>query len=59
MINVTIAGRLGKDAEIRQTNGNSVCSFSVAADVGLVTTSKATGLIAQCGVNAVKQSRLT
>ena len=34
MINVTIAGRLGKDAEIRQTNGNSVCSFSVAADVG-------------------------
>ena len=34
MITVTIAGRLGKDAELRQTNNTQVCGFSVAADTG-------------------------
>lgn len=34
MINTTVAGRLGKDAEIRQAGSTNVCSFSVAADVG-------------------------
>lgn len=30
---ITIAGRLGKDAELRNTNGgDAVCSFSVAVD---------------------------
>lgn len=33
MQNITIAGRLGRDAEVRSTqNGDSVCSFSVAVD---------------------------
>lgn len=34
MITVTIAGRLGKDAELRQTSNTQVCGFSVAADTG-------------------------
>lgn len=31
MITATISGRVGKDAEIRDAGGNSVCSFSVAS----------------------------
>ena len=34
MINVTVAGRLGKDAELRQASNSQVCSFSVAGDTG-------------------------
>ena len=34
MINVTVAGRLGKDAELRQAGSSQVCSFSVAGDTG-------------------------
>lgn len=34
MINVTIAGRLGKDAETRQAGNSSVTGFSVAGDTG-------------------------
>lgn len=34
MITVTIAGRLGRDAEVRQAGNSQVCSFSVAADTG-------------------------
>lgn len=34
MLRVTVAGRLGRDAEVRQAGGHDVCSFSVAADVG-------------------------
>lgn len=35
MLRLTIAGRLGRDAEHKQTqNGTDLCSFSVAADVG-------------------------
>lgn len=35
MLNMTIAGRIGKDAELRRTPaGKSVASFSVAVDVG-------------------------
>ena len=34
MILVTIAGRLGKNAELRQVNNDTVCSFSVAGDTG-------------------------
>jgi len=34
MINVTVAGRLGKDAEVRQAGNSQVCSFSVAGDTG-------------------------
>lgn len=34
MINVTVAGRLGKDAELRQAGNSQVCSFSVAGDTG-------------------------
>ena len=34
MINVTVAGRLGKDAEVRQVGSSTVCSFSVAGDTG-------------------------
>ena len=35
MLQITIAGRLGRDAEYKQTQGgNELCSFSVAADVG-------------------------
>jgi single-strand DNA-binding protein len=33
MISTTVAGNLGKDAELRHTpNGDSVCSFSVASN---------------------------
>lgn len=33
MQNITIAGKLGKDADLRNTqNGDAVCSFSVAVD---------------------------
>lgn len=35
MLKVTIAGRLGKNAEHRTTQGGTdICNFSVAADVG-------------------------
>lgn len=34
MITVTIAGRLGRDAELRQAGNSQVCGFSVAADTG-------------------------
>lgn len=34
MINVTIAGRLTRDAELRQAGNSQVCGFSVAADTG-------------------------
>ena len=34
MIKVFLTGRLGKDAEVRQTSGGSVAGFSVATDVG-------------------------
>lgn len=34
MINVTVAGRLGKNAEVRQAGNSKVCSFSVAGDTG-------------------------
>lgn len=34
MITVIIAGRLGRDAEVRQAGNSQVCSFSVAADTG-------------------------
>jgi len=35
MLNITVAGRLGRDAEYKQTQqGQEVCSFAVAADVG-------------------------
>lgn len=34
MITVTAAGRLTKDAELRQAGNSQVCSFSVAADTG-------------------------
>jgi len=33
MISITAAGRLGRDAELRQTQGGAVLSFSVAIDV--------------------------
>ncbi len=34
MLQVTLAGRLGRDAEVRMTpSGKSVCGFSVAVDV--------------------------
>ena len=33
-ITVTIAGRLTKDAELRQAGSSQVCSFSVASDTG-------------------------
>lgn len=34
MLQLTLAGRLGRDAELRQTrDGKSVCNFSVAVDV--------------------------
>lgn len=34
MINVTVAGRLGKDSELRQAGSSQVLSFSVAGDTG-------------------------
>ena len=34
MINVTVAGRLGKDAETRQAGNSSVTGFIVAGDTG-------------------------
>ena len=34
MIKVFLTGRLGKDAEVRQTQGGAVAGFSVATDVG-------------------------
>lgn len=34
MLEVTIAGRLGRDAEYKKTANSELCSFSVAADVG-------------------------
>lgn len=34
MINVTVAGRLTKDAELRPVGSSQVCSFSVASDTG-------------------------
>ena len=34
MINVTVAGRLGKNAETRQAGNSSVTGFSVAGDTG-------------------------
>ena len=35
MFKATVAGRVGKDADYRTTDGGTdVCSFSVAADVG-------------------------
>lgn len=35
MINLTIAGRLGRDASYKQTQGGAeLCSFPVAADIG-------------------------
>jgi len=35
MLQLTIAGRLGRDAEHKQTqSGQDLCSFSVAADIG-------------------------
>ena len=35
MISITVAGRLGKDAELRQAGQSNVCSFSVAGDTGV------------------------
>ena len=34
MISITVAGRLTKDAELRQAGNSQVCGFSVAADTG-------------------------
>ena len=34
MIKVFLTGRLGKDAEVRQTQSGAVAGFSVATDVG-------------------------
>lgn len=34
MINVTVAGRVGKDSELRQAGQSQVLSFSVAGDTG-------------------------
>lgn len=34
MISVTVAGRLGKDSELRQAGSSQVLSFSVAGDTG-------------------------
>ena len=34
MLRVTVAGRLGRDAVLRDANGTDVCGFPVAADVG-------------------------
>ena len=34
MINVTLAGRLGKNAELRQAGQSNVLSFNVAGDTG-------------------------
>lgn len=35
MLKVTLAGRVGKDAEARSTqDGTDICSFSVACDIG-------------------------
>lgn len=34
MINVTVAGRLGKDAETREAGSSTVCGFSVAGNTG-------------------------
>ena len=34
MINVTVAGRLGKDSELRQAGSSQVLGFSVAGDTG-------------------------
>lgn len=34
MLLTTAAGRLGKDAEIRDAGSNSVCGFTLAVDVG-------------------------
>lgn len=35
MLKITLAGRVGKDAEARSTQGGTdICSFSVACDVG-------------------------
>ena len=34
MINVTVVGRVVKDAELRQAGSSQVCGFSVAADTG-------------------------
>lgn len=35
MLKVTLAGRVGKNAEVRSTQGGTdICSFSVACDVG-------------------------
>lgn len=34
MLRVTVAGRLGRDAVMRDANGTDLCAFSVAADVG-------------------------
>jgi single-strand DNA-binding protein len=34
MLNLTMAGNTGKDAEYKTTNGSEFCSFSVAVNVG-------------------------
>lgn len=34
MLQLTIAGRVGRDAEAKQVGGSDMCSFSVAADSG-------------------------
>ena len=34
MISTTIAGRIGKDAVVREAGSTTVCSFPVAVDVG-------------------------
>ena len=34
MLKATVAGRVGRDAELRQAGDTDVCSFSVATDVG-------------------------
>ena len=34
MLKVFLTGRLGKDAEVRQTQNSTVAGFSVAVDVG-------------------------
>ena len=34
MISITVAGRVVKDAELRQAGSSQVCGFSVAADTG-------------------------
>ena len=31
---VTIVGRIGRDAEVKQTHGDPVCNFSVAENIG-------------------------